>query len=187
MAGFENRTKGGSDGLAVGETAPDVGGTLVRPDGGVTETPLSALLAERPVLLCFYTGDFSPDCVREWCSFRDFGWFASDDRLQVVGVSKSSASVHRRFIDRLSLGFPLYSDSDLEITRAFGVEYRAFGLVRRSKRSCFLVDESRTVRYRWVGDHWLDPTRAAPPVGEIYDAVRAELGGDEGDRFGFRA
>ncbi|WP_129114602.1 peroxiredoxin [Halegenticoccus tardaugens] len=172
-------------GIEVGAAVPDVSGALVRPDGSVEEVPLPALFAEKPVLLCFYTGDFTPDCVREWCSLRDFGWFESAEEVQVVGVSKSGTGMHRRFIDRLNLGFPLYSDPDLELARAFGVDYRAFGLVRRSKRSCFLVDEEGTVRYRWVGRHWLDPTRAAPPIGELYDVVREEFGATGGDRFGF--
>jgi peroxiredoxin Q/BCP len=178
----------GTDNLSAGDDAPDFTATLVRPDGTAEETPFSTLLAEGPVLLSFYTADFSPDCIREWCAFRDFDWFASDEHVRVVGVSKSGAKSHKRFIDRLGLTFPLYSDPDLSVAEAYGVAYRAFGLSRRAKRSCFLVDGDGVIRYTWVGEHWLDPTRDRPPVGEIYDAVRAELGVDTGtDTFGFSA
>jgi peroxiredoxin Q/BCP len=102
----------------------------------------------------------------------------------VVGVSKSRPGLHRRFIDRLDLGFPLYADTDLDVARAFDVDYRAFRLFERSRRSCFLVDGEMTVRYRWLADHWLDPTRETPPVEEIYEAVQAELG-EPGESFGF--
>lgn len=188
---------GSGDGLPVGATAPDVTGTLVRPtgeetapgeDGTTTEedVALSDLLADGPVLLCFYTADFSPDCVEEWCSFRDFDWFASGEHVQVVGVSKSPTWLHRRFIDRLDLSFPMFSDTDLEMAEAFDVVYRALGVSRRARRSCFLVDEDREVRYRWLGEHWLDPTRDTPPVGEIHEAVSEELGeADEQETFGF--
>ncbi|QCJ47365.1 redoxin domain-containing protein [Haloprofundus sp. MHR1] len=172
-------------GVEVGESAPDVTGQLVRPDGEVDDVSLAALAAEKPVLLSFYTADFSPDCIEEWCSFRDFDWFSTGERVQVVGVSKSGVRTHRQFINRLNLGFPLYSDGDLDIAEAFDVAYRAFGISRRARRSCFLLDESMTVRYRWVGDHWLDPTRDTPPVGEIHEAIQAELGGDEEQTFGF--
>jgi peroxiredoxin Q/BCP len=171
--------------LDVGDTAPDVAGTLVHPDGTVEETALSALVSDKPVLLSFYTADFSPDCIEEWCAFRDFDWFASGDQVQVVGVSKSGPRLHKQFLKRLDLNFPLYSDSALDIAEAYGVDYRLFGLVRRSKRSCFLIDTDRVVRYVWVGSHWLDATRDTPPVSEIHEAVKRELGEPETETFGF--
>ncbi|MFC4358478.1 redoxin domain-containing protein [Halobium salinum] len=169
----------GGHGLAVGDRVPDFTAPLVRPSGGTEDVALSTLLEEGPVLLSFYTMDFSPDCVSEWCSFRDFDWFASGDDVQVVGISKSGPRLHRQFIDRLGLTFPLYTDPNLDVGEAFDVAYRAFGLFRRPRRSCFLVDTDREVRYKWVGEHWLDPTRDTPPMGELYDAIQAELDGDE--------
>jgi peroxiredoxin Q/BCP len=171
-------------GVDVGDTAPDVTGQLVRPGGEVADVSLATLAADKPVLLSFYTVDFSPDCIEEWCSFRDFDWFATGEEVQVVGVSKSGIRTHQQFIKRLNLGFPLYSDGNLNMAEAFGVDYRAFGVSRRARRSCFLLDESMEVRYKWVGEHWLDPSRDTPPVGEIHDAIQAELGGGQ-ETFGF--
>lgn len=173
-----------ADGLAVGANAPDVMAPLVAPDGTVETRSLSSLVADQPVLLAFYTMDFSPDCVKEWCDFRDFDWFASGTQVQVIGVSKSGVRIHRRFIDRLGLNFPLFADSDLDVARAFDVDYRAFRLFERARRSCFLVDSEMTVRYRWLAEHWLDPTRETPPVSEIHEAIQAELG-EPGESFGF--
>lgn len=170
---------------AVGDQVPDVTGTLVRPDGSAETVALSDLAAERPVLLTFYTADFSPDCVTEWCSFRDLDWFASGDRVRVVGASKSGVTLHRQFIDRLNLGFPLYADTDLALADAFGATYRSLGLFRRARRSCFLVDADLTVQYRWVGEHWLDATRDVPPVAELRDEIDALLGAPETEDFGF--
>lgn len=172
-------------GLAVGETVPDVRESLVRPDGRTETTSLSDLVADGPLLLNFYTMDFSPDCVSEWCAFRDFDWFATGDAVRVVGASKSGKRLHRKFISQFDLGFPLFADTDLELAEAFGVRYRAFAVSNRARRSCFLVDEEMTVRYKWVGEHWLDPTRDTPPVGEIHEAVVTELGVDEVETFGF--
>jgi peroxiredoxin Q/BCP len=177
-------TNTGDGPLTVGDVAPDVRTDLVATDGSVSSTSLSALTDDSPVLLCFYTMDFSPDCVKQWCAFRDFDWFASGDHVQVVGVSRSGARLHREFIDRFDIGFPLYADADLRLSDAFGVTYRALGLTKRSRRSCFLVDGRREVRYRWLAEHWLDPTRDLPPVSEIYEAVSAEVGPDV-DTFGF--
>ena len=156
---------------------------MVTPEGDTREEPFADLL-DKPVLVSFYTVDFSPDCIEEWCAFRDFDWFASGEEVNVVGVSKSGPRLHRQFIDRLNLGFPLYADTDLSVAESFGVDYRTFGLFRRSRRSCFLVDEDGTIRYRWLGEHWLDPTRDTPPVAELHEAVQSELA-EEPETFGF--
>lgn len=176
---------GSSTDRAVDEVAPDFTAPLVRADGEAERVALSSLLEDRPVLLSFYTADFSPDCINEWCSFRDFDWFSTGEAVQVVGISKSSVGLHRRFIKHLNLGFPLYADPDLDVAEAFGVDYRAFGVSRRARRSCFLIDRDRTIRYRWLSEHWLDPTRDMPPVGEIHDVIRHEIGSEETDSFGF--
>lgn len=171
--------------LGVGERAPDVTAPLVYPDGRVEDVSLAALTAERPVLLAFYTNDFSLDCIEEWCSFRDYEWFSNDDRVRVVGVSGSRVGTHKRFIDYLDLGFPLYADRELAMTEAFGVGYRLFGLLRRPKRSVFLLDTDTEIRYRWVGEHAIDATRAQPPLGEIRDAVEDVAGAEDAETFGF--
>jgi peroxiredoxin len=175
---------GSEDVLSVGEEVPATTAPLVYPDGDVEETALSELYEDTPVLVVFYTNDFSPDCVTEWCSFRDYAWFASNDEVRVVGSSKSREGTHRRFSSYLDLDFPLFSDRDLEVSDAFGVTYRTFKVFPRSKRSVFLVDSDGVVRYRWIGEHPLDPTRDQPPLGEIREAVE-ELSGEEPETFGF--
>ena len=116
--------------------------------------------------------------------FRDFDWFASGNHVRVVGVSKSGVGLHRRFIDRLDFTFPIFSDTDRSIPEGFSVDYRVLGLVRRSRRSCFLLDGEGVVRYRWLSEHWLDPTRDLP-MGEIHEAVRDRLDAAQADTFGF--
>jgi peroxiredoxin len=162
-------------GLALGDQAPNFTGPLVTPDGDGEDVSLSELLDDRPVLLCFYTNDFSPDCIDQWCSFRDYDWFTANDNVQVVGVSKSRPTTHRKFIDYLDLNFPLFADTDLEIAAAFDVDYRVFKVAPRSRRSCFLLDQDGVVRYRWISEHPLDPTRDTPPVGDIQAAITEEL------------
>jgi len=55
-----------ASGLDVGDSVLDFTAPLVSPEGGVEDVSLDSLLANRPVLLCFYTNDFSPDCIDEW-------------------------------------------------------------------------------------------------------------------------
>jgi peroxiredoxin len=171
--------------LAVGDEAPDFTLPLVTPEGESDPVALSDLLEDGAVLLAFYTNDFSPDCITEWCSFRDYSWFAADERLKVVGISKSGVGTHRRFIDYLNLQFPLFSDGDLSVADAFGVSYRTFGLVRRPRRSCFLIDTEGRIRYRWLAEHPLDPTRDVPNLEEVHGAIEEALGRIEMDTFAF--
>lgn len=171
--------------VEVGDHAPEFRAPLVRPSGNVEDVALSELLDAKPILLSFYTNDFSPDCIDEWCSFRDYDWFATGGDIQVVGISKSRPFTHRKFIDFLGLGFPLYSDRDLSVADAYGVKYRTLGVFPRARRSVFLIDQDRTVRYTWVGEHPLDPTRDQPPLDEIRDAVHDTIGEPEHETFGF--
>jgi hypothetical protein len=46
------------------------------------------------------------------------------------------------------------------------------------------MDTDGVVRYRWVGEHPLDPTRDQPPLAEIREAVEG-LVGEEPETFGF--
>jgi peroxiredoxin len=63
------------------------------------------------------------------------------------------------------------SDPDLELAEAYEVVYQGAKLFPRVRRSCFLVDTDEVIQYRWLADHWLDPTRDVPPVEEIHEAV----------------
>ena len=173
-----------ASGLNVGDEAPDISGTLVYPDRPTTETALSTLLDSSPVLLCFYTNDFSPDCIREWCQFRDYNWFATSEHFQVIGVSKSRPFTHRRFINHLDLQFPLFSDIDLTMTDAFNVKYRAFKVLPRPRRSCFLIDTDGTIKYTWIGDHPIDPTRDVPSLEELHEVIQRELDIPSAETFG---
>jgi peroxiredoxin len=167
-----------SVGLDIGAKAPDFTAPLVRPGSETSTVALSTLLTNGPVLLAFYTNDFSPDCIEEWCSFRDDAWFDPGEQVQVVGVSKSRPYTHQKFVDYLGLEFSLYSDTDLTIAGAYGVRYRLFKLLPRARRSCFLIDCDRTLRYMWVGTHPIDVTRTSPPMNEIHAAIEKTIDGN---------
>ena len=172
-----DRIVSNSLGLDVEREAPDFSAPLTYSNGETETVALSTLLADGPVLLAFYTNDFSPDCITESCAFRDGRWFGSDGAVQVVGVSRSRPFTHRKFIDHLDLEFPLFSDSDLTITEAYRVKYRLFKLLPRPRRSCFLIDRDGRIRYKWIGDHPLDATRDTPSMNEIHAAIDEELDG----------
>jgi thioredoxin-dependent peroxiredoxin len=60
----------------------------------------------------------------------------------VVGASVDKPAANERFAGKYGLGFPLVSDPDREVMRAFEVG----GLAGSARRSTFLIDADGTVR-----------------------------------------
>jgi peroxiredoxin Q/BCP len=99
----------------------------------------------QPLLLLFYPGDNTPVCTAQWCDYRDgFDDFKALG-VEVVGISRDSAESHRAFRKRHQLPFPLLTDADLNVTRAYGIK----GLLGM-KRALFVLDAEHCIRYRHV-------------------------------------
>lgn len=62
--------------------------------------------------------------------------------MQVVGASIDKPAANERFARKYGLGFPLVSDPDHEVTRAFDVG----GFAGSARRTTFLIDADGTVR-----------------------------------------
>ena len=124
--------------IAIGHPAPDF--TLQAADGGMVK--LSDFRGKR-VVLYFYPKDDTPGCTKEACSFRDS--FAQLGRAQtvVLGVSRDSVPSHSRFAEKFRLPFPLLSDPDASVCKAYGV-YKQKSMYGRTywgiERTTFVID-----------------------------------------------
>ena len=127
--------------LDVGAIAPDfeLAGT-----GGKTYR-LSSYRGS-PVILAFYPGDFTPVCTRQFCSYRDDGDRIEQLGVTMLGISPESVERHEAFSHKHGLTVPLLADEGRKVAKLYGVTGIG-GLVRRS---IFLIDEERVVRYRHV-------------------------------------
>lgn len=104
---------------------------------------LSDYLGKR-VVLYFYPKDDTPGCTAEACSFRDnYSVFKQND-IVILGVSADTAKSHAKFQEKYELQFTLLSDTDHQVSEAYGVwglkkymgrEY--YGI----NRTTFLIDE----------------------------------------------
>jgi len=127
--------------------------------------------AGRWLVLYFYPKDATPGCTAEACSLRDaFAGFRRRDVI-LLGVSLDDAASHASFAQRHALPFPLLSDRDGAVARAYGALWD-FGLTRFAKRHTYLIDaRGRIAR---VFDDVSPATHAADLLAEI-------------DRFGLEA
>jgi thioredoxin-dependent peroxiredoxin len=75
------------------------------------------------VVLYFYPKDDTPGCTKEACNFRDNFHQLEKMGVIILGISKDSVKSHKKFADKYQLNFPLLSDEDKDVIKA----YKAWG------------------------------------------------------------
>jgi peroxiredoxin Q/BCP len=122
-----------------GDTAPD----FELPDDQGTVRSLDGLLAEGPVVLYFYPAAMTPGCTKEGCHFRDLGEEFTKLGAQRVGISTDKVDKQRQFSEKYTFDFPLLSDTEGTVAKAFGVK-RGFGPLP-VKRVTFVIDTDKRI------------------------------------------
>jgi len=129
--------------LAAGDTAPDF--TLTDQTGA----PVSlADYRGQKVVVYFYPAAMTPGCTTQACDFRDSLGSLGAAGYQVLGVSKDTQAKLAQFAENDHLTFPLLSDEDLAVHRAYGTwgEKNLYGkIVTGVLRSTFVLDEAGLV------------------------------------------
>lgn len=92
------------------------------------------------LLLYFYPKDNTPGCTKEACAIRDSYDDFKKIKAQVLGVSTDSIKSHINFATKLNLPFPILSDPDKKISKA----YNSLGLNRR--KSYLINPEGKIAR-----------------------------------------
>lgn len=124
--------------LKVGDKAPDFSAPLS--DG--TTFHLQEWLARAPIVLYFYPKDNTPGCTKEACSLRDDFAAFRDLHATVLGASYDSIDSHKKFIKEHNLPFPLISDQNRSIAKAFGVAGLFF-----ASRATFIIGQDGKILY----------------------------------------
>lgn len=57
----------------------------------------------------------------QWCSLRDADWLTLLEDVVVPGVGSDGAYAHREYAATHNIRFPLLSDFDRQVSRAYGV------------------------------------------------------------------
>ena len=135
------------DGLKQGDRAPDF--DLIDQNGH--RVRLSDFKG-RKLLIYFFPKAGTTGCTAQARAVRDAGAELACLGVSVIGISRDSVPALKGFDDKESLGFPLLSDEDRQITRSYDVwgEKNMYGKKFMGIiRSSFLIGENGRIRRSW--------------------------------------
>ena len=152
--------------VETGQAAPDF--TLFSSEK--QRVALSALKGQ-PVVLLFFPLAFTKTCTHELCSVRDHITVYNQLTAKVFGISVDSVYVLAKYKEEQILNFPLLSDFNREVSKAYGCLYEDFsyGMKGVSKGASFVIDQDGIIRYREV----LEDAGELPDFDGIVNALRA--------------
>jgi peroxiredoxin Q/BCP len=130
--------------LSVGDKAPD----FSIPDQDGKNVGLKDFKGKQ-VVLYFYPKDDTPGCTKEACDFRDSEAQILRTGAVILGVSLDGKESHQKFIKKYGLPFPLLSDEDATVSKAYGVykEKNMYGKKHWGiERSTFVIDTTGKVK-----------------------------------------
>jgi len=121
-----------------------------------------------PVVLAFFPAAFSGVCTKELCTFRDSMAKLNSAKAQVYGISVDTFFTLGAFKKEQNLNFPLLSDFNKEVIRAYGAfNEDMIGLKGIAKRSTFVIDKDGIVRHAEV----LDDARNEPNYDKVFETL----------------
>ncbi|MCI1785587.1 MAG: thioredoxin-dependent thiol peroxidase [Bacteroidales bacterium] len=99
----------------------------------------------KKLVLYFYPKDNTSGCTAEACDLRDNYHRFLSMGYAVVGVSKDSIQSHQKFISKYELPFPLISDPETVILKAYEAwgEKKMYGKTSMGTlRKTYVIDEN---------------------------------------------
>ena len=183
------RVDGSTPGIEVGARAPD----FTAPDAQGTPVRLSERLAEGPVVLAFYRGDWCPICNIQLRALQQALPAINAAGASLVAVNPQAPDQSAGLVDQHGLGFTVCSDLDQSISDAYRLKfaltdelrtlYEQFDMALTKENAdgswdlpvpaVFVVDRDGHVRARHVDPDY----RVRMEPADVVEAVRA-LNGD---------
>lgn len=130
--------------IKVGEKAP-----LFTLRNSATEEVSLSDYKEKNLVVLFFPLAFTGVCTTELCEIRDSIAEYNNMNAEVMAISVDSPFTLAKFKEEQGYNFPLLSDFNKEVSRAYGSLYEDFVLDMKgvSKRSVFVVDKEGTIKY----------------------------------------
>lgn len=133
--------------LKVGDKAP----TFSLEDQDGNKVSLKDFAGEK-LLVYFYPRANTPGCTRQSCAVKEAMPNLKTNKMKAVGISPDKPASQKKFDDKYSLGFPLLSDIEKTVAKAYGAygEKKMFGKISFGiVRSSFLIDEKGKILGAW--------------------------------------
>ena len=131
--------------LKVGNKAPAI--ELLDQNG---KTVSLAKLGKKKVLVYFYPKADTPGCTQQSCGLRDIA--DQIGRTAIIGISPDLPAKQLKFDEKYELGFPLLSDADNKVAKAYKV-WKKKSMYGREymgiERSAFLIGTDGTIVKAW--------------------------------------
>jgi peroxiredoxin len=149
-----------------GQNAPDF--TLF--DSNKTPISLHDFTGKKVVLL-FYPLAFTSVCTKELCYIRDNMSLFNNIDAQVLGISVDSLYTLAKFKEEQGYNFPLLSDFNKEVSKAYNALYDEFSYNMKgvSKRASFVIDRQGKIQYAQI----LEKAGDFPDFGAIQSTLAA--------------
>ena len=106
----------------------------------------------KKLLVYFYPRANTPGCTKQSCSVSESLPKLDKLKIAAVGISPDTPEKQKNFDDKFGLGFPLLSDEDNKVAKAYGAwgTKTSFGKKREGIiRSSFLMDEAGRIVQSW--------------------------------------
>jgi len=153
--------------LRLGQKAPE----FFLPDAEQKDRSLDEFTKRGPVILAFFPFAFSGVCDKEMCTFRDGFESIRGAGAQLVGISADSSFALKAFAQTYNLQFPLLSDFNKRVMKAYGVlqdPWVGLGYKGVAKRAVMVVDMRGMLRYKWA----TDTPSEEPPYVDVMKAAQ---------------
>lgn len=128
-----------AESLKVGEKAPAVAGVI---DDGSTLNLADVYKNHNYTVVWFYPKALTGGCTKQGCSLRDASADLKKHDVAVVGVSYDPIDLQKKFKETNNFPFPLVSDTDKKVGKAFG---QGEGAV--ASREAYLIDRQGKIVY----------------------------------------
>ena len=100
------------------------------------------------VILYFYPKDMTAGCTAQACGFAGLYPQFREKGAAVLGVSRDSVASHKKFEEKYGLPFPLLSDPELTVIRAYDVWQEKTNYGKKTMgvvRTTYLIDENGVI------------------------------------------
>ena len=123
------------------------------------------------LVIVFFPMAFTSVCTTELCTLRDDYSIYDDLEADIIGISVDSPFTLAKFKEEQNLNFPLLSDFNKTVSKAYGALYDEFvlGMKGVSKRSAFVIDKEGKVAYAEV----LENAGDLPSFDNIKETLKA--------------